>query len=724
MSDSQGRQPHLVPRRTFQPTFAAGELAPELHHRSDLEKWHGGAAGLRNWIVLVQGAAARRGGTAFVGLADNYNGSQRLIPFQFSTEDQFMIEAGGGYFRFITAGAFITGAGALPIRIVTPYTAVDLPTLRFVQSADVLTIVHPGHQPMELRRYSATDWRLVPFSTGTSMPAPTGLTAEARITTAIPGSPPPAAHPFEYAVSATNSGQHDEGPLSASATCNNQDLGYWKQYGTLNHLAWNATPGADLYTVYRRYQGRWARVSSTTDTFFDDINFTPDTAISPPVGTDPFANYDWPGTVGYFQERQLFGGSLARPETLRGSKSGAYRDFDVSNPVRDDDAINYTLAARQVNQIRHMLPLENLVLMTGGNGWVVDGSSPVTPSNFAAKPLSIPGASNVEPLVIGNRILYVDAKGSGVRELAYAFVSNQYVAEDRTVFSRHLFDGHRIVSWAYAETPNKLVWAIRDDGLLLSMTYLAEQQVYAWATHDSPGAVFRWVAVITDNVDGVTEDVPYFVVQRQVAGQSVTMIERMHTRRMGRYDNDVRLAWHLDCALQYYGPPVVQVGNLHHLAGAAVAVLADGVPGVAVVRNDAVALANVTPLPGYTMPAAASVVLVGLCPDALLTLLPMSGGQPAADPMMGRLKHSYRVRVAVRNAAGLMAAVDGSALTVLAVHDDEPYPDGLLPVGMVTTVLEARIAEGWTRDGQLSLATTGGLPATVLGVAMEWTAGE
>lgn len=724
MSDSQDRKA-LSPRRTFQPTFAAGELAPELHRRADLEKWHAGAAGIRNWIVLVQGAAARRAGTAFVGTAADASGTQRLIPFQFSTEDQFIIEAGGGYFRFITAGAYITGAGALPIRISTPYSPLDLPTLRFVQSADVLTLVHPKHQPAELRRYSATDWRLVPFTTGTSMPAPTGVTAEARITTPVPGSPPPAEHPFDYAVSATNSSRHDEGPISATASCSNQDLGYYKQYGTLNHLAWDATPGADLYTIYRRYQGRWARVASTTDTFFDDIGFLPDTAIGPPVGADPFLGSDWPGTVGYFQERQLFGGSTAHPETLRASKSGAYRDFDVSNPVRDDDAINYTLAARQVNQIRHMLPLENLVLMTGGNGWVVDGSSPITPSSFAAKPLSIPGASNVEPLVIGNRILYVDAKGSGVRELAYAFVSNQYVAEDRTVFARHLFDGQRIVSWAYAETPNKLVWVVRDDGVLLSMTYLAEQQVYAWAVHDSPGASFRWVAVITETVEGVTEDVPYFVVQRQVAGRSVTMIERMHGRRMGRYDNDVRLAWHLDCALQYYGgPPVVQVGGLRHLVGATVAVLADGVPGTVTLRNDGFALADVAPLPGFVMPGAASAVLVGLCPDALLTLLPMDGTQPAADPMMGRLKHSYRARVAVRNAAGLLATVDGSASTGLAVHDDAPDPAGLLPVGMVTTVLETRIAEGWTRAGQLSLATTGGLPATVLGVAMEWTAGE
>jgi hypothetical protein len=696
----------LVPVRTFQPTFAAGELAPGLHRRSDLAKWRSGAAQLQNFIVTAHGGAARRAGTQFVTLAKDPTGTQRLIPFQFSTEQQYVIEAGNAYFRFITGAAYVMN-GSVPYEIATPYSFTKLFELNFVQSADVLTIVHPDYQPMELRRLGTTNWTLTALPIGTNMPAPTGVTVTPSHSVAVTGSPTPADLNYIYAVTATSISTHDEGPISAPVSCSNKDLGYYKQYGYVNTVAWSAVTGADYYTVYRQFQGVWAKIGSTIGLAFEDQNYLPNTADGPPVGQDPFTGDNWPGTVGYFQERRVFGGSNSQPETLWFSRTGNYTNFDTSDPVKDDDAITYTLAARQVNQVRHLLPLADLMVMTGGGGWKVSAQGAVTPSNIDVAPQSFVGASKVPPIVIGNRILFVEAKGSSVREIAYQFVQNQYVSEDRSVFAQHLFLGHNIVSWAWSEAPDKILWAVRDDGVLLSLTYLIEQDVYAWAEHTTAGGLFRGVTVITEQIDtNRPEDVPYFVVLRAGVG---SVIERMHTRRLGTANNEIWTAWHLDCALRYSGAPASVISGLSQFNdGQTVQYLADGVWGTTHVSGGAITL--LTP---------ASTVLVGLPVVGTLQTLPADSTKPGEEPWLGRLKRGFRARLAVENTAGVTVSVDGKA--VAAVVDPDTGTD---PAGMVTGVLDARPGEGWAREGQVSIRCETPLPATILGLALEWGVGE
>ena len=379
------------------------------------------------------------------------------------------------------------------------------------------------------------------------------------------------------------------------------------------------------------------------------------------------------------------------------------------NPVRDDDAISYTLAARQVNQIRHILPLNDLIIMTGGGGWKVasgSGSGPITPSSIDASPQSFVGAAPVTPLIIGNRVLYVEAKGSSVREIAFQFVQNQYVSEDRSVLAQHMFAGHKIVSWAYAETPDKVVWAVREDGILLSLTYLAEQQVLAWTQHVTSGSV-RSVAVIAEDLDGSgLIDVPYFIVERaDFFGGTTQTVERMQTRRLGLNDLDYREAWHVDSGSRYSGPPATGISGFSQFADTQViSYLADGVPGLATVIGG-----------GITLPFPASVVIAGLGFTSSITMLPPDGSHPGDDPWIGRRKHGYRARVAVQNAAGITASIDGGDLQVLV--DPDTFQE---PIGVVTSVLEVKIAEGWTREGRLTLACSSPLPATIGAVAMEW----
>ena len=703
MSDApDAREPPLVPVRVYQPSFASGELAPALHRRSDLAKWRAGAAVMQNMVPLVQGVAARRSGTEFVGIGKDETGDQRLIPFQFSTDQQYVIEAGNTYFRFVFQGAYLQTSPGVPYEIATPYGAPDLFNLRFAQSADVLVVVHPNYPPMELARFGTLDWRLTAIPIGSQLTAPTGVAVNTA-GVAPPGSPTPVKNSYSYAVTASTFGSNDEGPLSATVSCTNYDLGYYNEYGVFNSITWSPVTGADFYTIYRQYAGVFAKVGSTTGAGtdrFDDTDFTPDLGTQPPTATNPFAGGNYPGTVGYFQERRIFGGTASQPETIFASKSGNYTNFDVSNPVQDDDAITATLAARQVNQIRHLIPLTDLIIMTSGSGWRLNGSNgAITNSNFDLSPQTFVGSATVDPLVVGNRILFVEATGSSIREIAYQFVQNMYVSEDRSVYAKHLFLGHQIVSWAYANSPDKVAWAVRDDGVLLSLTYLQEQDIYAWAEHATQSGAFKSVAVITETRNGVTEDVAYVVVQRQLPTGVFSCIERMHTRQLGAANNDVTQAWHVDSALQYGGAPVSVVHGLDHLNGSTVAFLADGVPGTAVVTGGAIGL-----------PVAASVIVAGLPMTSTLTTLPADGTSPGIDPWMGRLKHAFRARIGVENAAGIQGTVDGSAVGAFV------DPSNPASAAMATTVLECRLGAGWVRDGRLTMTMATPLPATILSV--------
>ena len=706
MSDSQQQGDLLQPDTFYQPAFNSGELAPALHYRSDVAREHAGVAAMRNFYVQVQGNIARRPGTEYVGGCYKNVGPWRLVAFQFNTAQQYVIEGGDHYFSIIYQGAYLTNPDGSRYIVPTPYAAGELAALRYVQSADVLTIVHTAHPPMDLARFGALDWRLTAVPEGTQLTGPTGLT----ITTHNGGgfATAPAIVSFLYAVTACSTATKDESQLGPDASCTNYSTSYYQQYGVYNTLVWDPVAGADFYKVYEMHQGVWSFIGSTTATSFDDQGYAPDTALSPPTGVNPFADGNYPGVVGYFQERRIFGGSAADPETVFTSKSGNYTNFDVSDPLRDDDAITFTLAARQINQIRHFVPLTDLIIMTGGGGWRVDGSKgPVTPSNFDVAPQTFTGSAEVEPIAIGNYILFVEAKGSSIREIVYNLYANSYVSEDRSVFSNHLFLGHQIVSWAYADSPHKVLWVVRDDGVLLSLTYLKEQDVYAWARHDmAAGFLFQSVTVVSEPVLGGIEDVPYFLI---LDGTGAAEVVRMKSQILGAGNNDPAQAWYLDRALRYAGAPTTTISGLLHLPNVTVSYLADGVPGVGTVSAGG----------ALTLPAPASVVLVGQAFTSMLTTLPFDSPREA---LIGKRRRIFQVRIPVVLTAGVTLTVQAGdvPLPFIGLAGDDPNdPSDLInPATLVTGVQEIAAPEGWDRYGQVTLTAAGPQPAFISGVAV------
>ena len=208
------------------------------------------------------------------------------------------------------------------------------------------------------------------------------------------------------------------------------------------------------------------------------------------------------------------GGTNSEPQTWWMSVVGDYYDFDVSYEAQDDELVSGTLVARQLEAIRFFVPLEKLVVLTYGGEWVVGSGAAggaITPSNVDVARQGNRGCYDVEPIVIGNMVLFVQRQGARVRDLGYEFASDSFTGTDLTILARHLFEGHSIVDWAWAQEPDSVCWVVRDDGLLLAMTYVREQEVIAWSRMPmSGGALVESVA----SVPGTDRDAVYFVVNR------------------------------------------------------------------------------------------------------------------------------------------------------------------------------------------------------------------
>lgn len=237
----------------------------------------------------------------------------------------------------------------------------------------------------------------------------------------------------------------------------------------------------------------------------------------------------YPGVCAYFQQRRVYASSLNKPDTYWMSQPGLFLNMDSSIPVTDGDSITGTPWAQQINGIQFLVPMPGgLVVLTGKGAWQLNGGqqAAITPSNQDAVPQAYNGCnSTVQPIVNNYDIIYVQSKGSILRDLSYNFFTNIYTGTDLTILSNHLFTGFQSLRMAYAEEPYKLIWVVRNDGTLLCLTYMKEQEVFAWTRHDTNGRFVSVCSVTEPPVDAV-----YVITKRFIQSTPYYYSERMDNR--------------------------------------------------------------------------------------------------------------------------------------------------------------------------------------------------
>lgn len=646
-------------------------------------------------VLTIAGHGYSNGDEVFlsgVGGMTELNG--RMLMVANTTADTFSLQTkdgsdvnGTGYTTY-TSG----GTAARLYEITTPYAEAQLAALNVVQSADVMYLVHPSHGVHKLSRTDHNAWTLTAATFAPSIAAPTGVTA----TNSTGGG----SIIYTYVVTAIAADTGEESlPSSSVVASNDLTVGVNK-----NTVSWSAVAGAEKYVVYKLDNGLYGFIGDTEATSFDDRNIGPDRSDTPPKARNPFAGAgNYPSCATFYEQRLVFGNSINNPQTIWMSNSANFENFNVSNPAKDDDAVTVTIYAREVNAIRHLVPLDNLITLTSGAEWRLAGASDtgfITPSSIERRPQSYWGSAAVPPLVVGNTLLFVQDKGSKVRDLSYSFESDGYAGSNLSVLAEHLFEGHTVEEWAFAKVPHSLVWCVRDDGQLLTLTYLREHEVWGWAQHETDGVVESVCAVSEGDEDAV-----YLIVKRTVGGRDVRYIERLHSRTF----TDIEDAFFVDSGLSYDGPASQTLGGLWHLEGCEVVALADGnvFRGLTVVNG------------AVTLNVAVSKAHVGLAYTTDIRTLPVDLGSREGT-VQGRRKRVGKVTLRVEQSRGMFLGPAPDRLTEWKQRATEAWGEAIQPF---TGDVDIPILPQWNAEGDLWIRQSDPLPLTLLAAMPEISVG-
>lgn len=443
------------------------------------------------------------------------------------------------------------------------------------------------------------------------------------------------------------------------------------------------------------------------------INFSSGSAAA----TSVLANLSLynPAVPAYFQQRFALAGATGSPSTIDFSQPGAYTNFSVSSPIQADDAISATLASGQLEAIKSLVPTAvGLIIFTDQASWLMTGGSlgsAITPSQIVANRQSLVGANDLPPIVVNFDVLYGENKGSAIRDANYNYYAQIFTGSDISAQSSHLFYGYQLIDWTWALSPFRVVWATRDDGTMLTLTFAREEDFIAWSHQTTQGS-FNSVACVPElNADGMLLDAVYTVVERVINGNTVQYIERFADRV---YNGQAAQAIAVDASIQYSGSPASNFTGGQQLAGATVTGLADGnvIPPFTMPTNGAFSL--ITP---------ASLVTVGLAFTPKLQTLPVDVGEPT---IQGKQKKISSVTVRCVDTLGLSIGSDFDNLV--------PMQDLIVGnIGSQTNELVTDLVSGdawtivdpkWAEQGQFCIEQTIPLPATVTGVIPRITIGD
>lgn len=610
----------------LQPTFAAGELSPSASARTDIARYYTGLKLCRNFMVMPYGGVRNRAGTKFVCEVKDSTKRCRLIPFQFNDVQTYVLAFGDLNMRVIKdGGQVLYSAGpsvGQPFELALPYTQNDLSLLNFTQSADVMTFAQPSYKPRELSRLAHDNWTTAEISLAPRIAAPASAAA-----VSAGGSGTQQTWRYQVTAVLDDGNTLDESlPATSNSVTSFADT-------AIATITWPAVTGATYYIVYKDNAGAgiYGFIGRATALTFTDNNITAVKTDTPPNGNDPFVGAgNYPGAVGYYQQRLVFAGSDLSPQTVWMSKTGLFKNFSFSTPNKDDDAITFTIASREVNRMRHLLGLRKLLGLTSGGEWTFSGADTgLTAKTVQASQEGYDGSAIVPPVVVGNSAVYVQARGSRVSSFGYSLNADGFAADDLTLFSAHLFRGRELTNVAYQKIPDSIVWYVRDDGILLGLTYLPEQQLVGWHWHDTDGFV-ESIACVPEG----QEDALYMVVRRTVNGVQKRYIERMASRQITSIED----AFFVDCGLTYDGrntdnaktftlsggttwkfPEVVTMTAVGHAPFTAGSIGFDyslkieamdenGDPVTQIVRAEVV---------GYTSASVVAVKLLVICPESL-----------------------------------------------------------------------------------------------------------
>lgn len=549
----------------LQTAFNGGEISPRMYGRVDVERYNSSVRTMVNCHPTVQGGSLGRAGLVFVCEAISDTEPVRLAPFIFDRATAYMLQFSNGKMRVIKEGAQVESAPDVPYELVAPYTGDQVRYFDFAQSADTMFITHQAVTPTRLLRFGDASWQISPapfviaphdevgflvpvavtlsaaavgtgrtatgagavwfasdvgrsFKLGSGLAKITAYTSATVVTVTI-------TQPFTSTALASGAWRLLDSPQTICTPSAATPVGATITL-TLTVAGWRTQNVGSIV----RINGGLVRITVfTSDTVVSGVierllNATVGAealswTVEPPVWD---ASQGYPATVTLYEQRLLFAGSPAFPQDIWGSVTASYYDF--TRTTEDGDSFTFRIASDQINPILYLASVRTLVALTYGGEFTIQGGleKPLSPTNVQIRSRSNHGCAQVRPARIRNDELFVQRAGRKLRALAYNVANDDYTSPDMTALAEHITESG-VVSMAWQQEPEGILWLVRNDGTLLSFTFDRDNNVIGWARHTTDGLFLEVSSIPGDDAS----DEVYVVVQRVIGGVTKKYVERL-----------------------------------------------------------------------------------------------------------------------------------------------------------------------------------------------------
>lgn len=718
--------------------FTAGEFSPQLYGRVDIAKYFNAVETLENFFIQPYGGIVRRPGTVHVAEVKDSSKITRLIPFQFSTDQAYVLEFGDQYIRFyMDNGAVVETATTITgVTQANPAVVTTSAPHGYSNGDEIFISGVVGMTEINSKRFIAANVGAATFEL-------TGIDSTAYIAYTSGGT---AEKIYEIATTFL------EADLADIQYAQSADVLFLvhpnykpKRLSRTGHTSWtladiafaggpfmpdnvdatktlnpSVTVGAGTLTAVGHtpftadHVGSFWKVGglvASVQGYVEVTGFTSSTLVSITVketldaigATSSWAEGSWsdergyPQTVTFFEQRWYVGGSPSESQTIWGSVIETYDDFTAG--ANDDDAVVYTIATEQVNAIRWLSAGKGLAVGTAGGVFILSSGSDtltVTPSNILVHRETTYGAMKLLPKRVGEYVYYFQRDQRTLREFSYNIDIDGHRALDETILAEHI-TRPAIVDLTYQQAPLNILWAVRSDGEIACLTRQIEQDVMGWSRQVFGGTDVEVKSITAIPSTDESYDEAWLIVERTVDGGTVQYVEYIKTLEFGDQSN----AFFVDSGLTYSGSPVTTVTNLDHLEGETVSILGDG----AVFPNAVVTDGSVT------ISEASSIIHVGLPYSSIMRTMSLEGGSPLGTSQ-AKVQRINEVRVRLYNSLGLKIGPSEDKLDVI------PFRDSSMPMNQAPTIFSGdkfiHFPSGYLRESKIYALQEQPLPTTIL----------
>lgn len=666
----------------IQTNFTTGEISERMSGRVDQQKYFSGAKVVENLVPTPHGGLYRRQGFQFVHEAKYSDKKCRLERFVFSASQAYVMEWGHNYIRlYLDGGLLTTGSPAVPYEIAHTYTEAQVAQLKFVQSVDVVYIVHNDHPPRKLVRSGHTSWVLsdIDFKWGPFDMENTDKDAKIKYS-ALTGT----------GVTMTAS-------------------------GTLSGVAFAPFVATDVGRLMAvRGATKWGTARITAFTSSTVVTVTVLNDFDGVAGTDyipwRFGTFHsvagYPSCICFHEDRLVMAGTKKQPQGVFISKSSEYENFDDFDPTQDDTGMNINLVSSDLNMIQWLLSSKVLMAGTVAGEWrigVLGATSPLTPKTVQAKRETLYGCASVQALQISDAVMFVVRGSHRVREFTYQMFSySELASKDVTVLAEHIFRDTPLTDWAWQREPDGVLWCTKSDGELAGFTYMKDQEVYAWHRHPMANGLVEDLTVLPMD----TKDELWVAVRRSIQGADKVYIERQTTPTTVAAEQ-----FYVDSGLMVKGTAMTLISGLDHLIGQTVSVLADG-------ANHPQRVVNASGQIDLDYPA--DTVVVGLPMISVLQTIRYEYPNQRGTSQ-GMLVRVNRIILRLWKAGeGLMVGPSLDKLDRLEIRTTEDKYD--TATGLFTGDMVLPFSGGWEREGTIYIVQDTPLPMNLVALIAEVTA--